>query len=288
MSYRFRRKDKSVKAGLRRIALERIDRSLAVLLHMPGGPVPEELHMLRKNVKKLRGLLRLVRPVFPDFETENEALRQAGQLISGLRDGHVLQSLLMRHAQDLGLDEDTARRLDRAVKTTAQHAYPDPQTALDEHRLILTALKMRAAKWKPDAQDFAALRPGLEKTLTQARRAFACWADTQDMEDLHRLRKRLKEHWYHARLLEPIWPRMMAPHAQVADDLCTVLGRARDNALLAEALAGIAGGGPVIARAEAEAAQHRAEAVALGACLLAEPPRALAKRWQGWWRLWRA
>jgi CHAD domain-containing protein len=286
MSYRFKSNDRSIKAGLRRIALERIDQSLAVL-HGAEAPDPDALHLLRKNVKKLRGLLRLVRPVFADFDAENAALREAGKLISGLRESDVLLALLDRHATEASLPDEQRARLARAVTAAIAHAATDPQAALDEHRLILTALRARAETWKPRAKGFAALEPGLRRTLEQARKAHATWCRTEAMDDLHRLRKRLKEHWYHAQLLQDIWPHMMTPHVQVADDLGEVLGDARDHALLAEALDGLQGAAPIIERAGSEAAKLRARAAALGAYLLAEEPQALAQRWGEWYALWR-
>jgi hypothetical protein len=71
MGYRFRHDDESVEAGLRRIAAEQLTKALASL---DADALHEGVHDARKRVKKLRGLLRLVRPgVQGIFEGERPA-----------------------------------------------------------------------------------------------------------------------------------------------------------------------------------------------------------------------
>ena len=71
--------DATVEAALRRIAREEAEGALSEV--RGTGPLAPRVHAMRKAVKKLRGLLRLVRPVFSDAKAENEVLRDALELV---------------------------------------------------------------------------------------------------------------------------------------------------------------------------------------------------------------
>ncbi len=85
MAYRIKKGDKSVQAGLRRIADEQIGRALGEI-DDDDLDFAEKVHQVRKRCKKLRGLIRLVRPAFDDYSAENGAFRDAAQMLSGVRD----------------------------------------------------------------------------------------------------------------------------------------------------------------------------------------------------------
>ncbi|MCB2125762.1 MAG: CHAD domain-containing protein, partial [Rhodobacteraceae bacterium] len=99
--------------------------------------------------------------------------------------------------------------------------------------------------------------------------------------------KRVKDHWYHARILQPIWPEMMTHHMAAAETLGETLGDARDLAYLAEALAALPEAAEIRAAARDEEARLLADARALGRPFLSEPAGGLSCRWRGWWDIWR-
>ena len=75
MAYAITPQDASVEAALRRVAQEEARHALEMV--RATGELGPRVHEMRKRVKKLRGLLRLVRPVFPDAAAENAVLRDA-------------------------------------------------------------------------------------------------------------------------------------------------------------------------------------------------------------------
>src|SRR5262245_10879006 len=89
MAYRFRRDIASVQDGVREIAGELIVEAIDCASAKRKN-VDEVIHSARKSCKKLRGLIRLVRPVFGGYEAENAAFRDAGRGLSALRDLGVL------------------------------------------------------------------------------------------------------------------------------------------------------------------------------------------------------
>lgn len=88
MTYRFELQDASLTEAMRRIVRQEIT---PILGHLQEDHLaPTVVHDIRKRVKKLRALLRLVRPGMRDVQAaENVILRDAGQALSGSRDAAV-------------------------------------------------------------------------------------------------------------------------------------------------------------------------------------------------------
>ena len=89
MAYRFKRGNSSVEAGVRRIATEEIDGAIDEI-DDNGLELHETVHQVRKRCKKLRGLIRVVRPAFDDYQDENAAFREAARALSYVRDTEAL------------------------------------------------------------------------------------------------------------------------------------------------------------------------------------------------------
>jgi CHAD domain-containing protein len=291
MSYAFRPDDRSVQAGFRRIARAELGAALKRL----EGAVPDAaaVHGLRKHTKKLRGLIRLVRPVFPGFDAANVVLRDGARRLAPLRDAEVRLATLRSLAADLagGLPpgvEDRLRAEAEALRDGADLPAELARLADD-----LAALRRDAGSWRLQGKGWAALAPGLGGTWRRARRGLTRAAQAQGAAPFHDWRTAVKHHWYQARLLQPLWPALMDPWIAQVDDLGEGLGRHNDLDVLRAHLAGLddpglarlAAEGPL---AEALAARMRAEAGAaleLGARLLADRPGALVRRWGVWWQV---
>ena len=88
MAFRIRNGDHLAKE-VRRIARKQVEGALAVLREGDHAD-PETVHELRKHCKKLRALLRLVRPALGDvYAVENAHFRDMAQWLSPLRDAHT-------------------------------------------------------------------------------------------------------------------------------------------------------------------------------------------------------
>jgi hypothetical protein len=99
MAYAITPEDASVEDALRRIVREEAQNALDQV--SGEGDLSARVHEMRKTVKKLRGLLRLVRPVFLEARAENAVLRDAGQGLSGLRDAAVQFATAEKLSRDL-------------------------------------------------------------------------------------------------------------------------------------------------------------------------------------------
>ena len=96
--------DEDAAAGMRRIAAGRAEKALERLHGADQGELAAAIHGARKDLKKLRGLLRLVRDELGEktFKAEDRRYRDAGRALSGSRDAEVkLETLLaLRHRFD--------------------------------------------------------------------------------------------------------------------------------------------------------------------------------------------
>ncbi|WP_156841862.1 CHAD domain-containing protein [Novosphingobium aquimarinum] len=294
MAYRLKRKDKSVEDALRRIACEQIDRGLRAIAEAETAVA---VHDVRKRCKKLRGLARMVRPAFSDFATENAAFRDIAGRISQARDAKVMQDTydaLMEHfaAQvDRSALGSIRRRFTLDLKATRQDGLGD---ALGEVESELRAARERAAEWTLDAGSWDALRKGFAKTYAKARKAAAKARESGSSEDFHDLRKRIKYHWYHTRLLSDVWPELMAVREASAKTLADELGNHHDLAVFEAYLAADPEryGAPrdvetAIGLARGRRARIEAEAWPLCDRLLAQEPKALTAQIGALWHIWK-
>jgi CHAD domain-containing protein len=296
MPYRLKENDAAVQDALRRIADEQIGRALAEIAD-DDLPFGEKVHQVRKRCKKLRGLLRLVRKSFDGYADENAAFRDAARHLSPVRDADTLITTyddLMAWAGK-GTDRRAfgpiRARLTRQAK--AVRADADTAVRMESARRALDGARARAAGWTLDAGGFDAVAGGLRRTYKRAStRMEAAWAEPTDAA-LHEWRKRVKYHWYHARLLARIDPRMMPPHEAAMSELADLLGDHHDLAVLGEWLDEADLGPGTDAEGFRALLDRRKEALARrafeqGRLILAERGEPLVARWESYWTRWRA
>jgi len=228
--YRFLPEDDSVGSGIRRIACEQIDGALASIDDKEADRA-KAVHDLRKRCKKLRGLVRLVRPAFRHYQEEDEAFRDIAGLFGGLRDAEVVRAifekLVEHHADrfDPSAIEFTRRQLTEAAAEDAAAKASEP---FDEAGQRLSEARRRVLDWRLDDDGWNTPRRGLLKTYARARKAMKRAAEEPGGEHYHAWRKAVKYHWYHSRLLRAAWPRELRPRADLAFELSEVLGEYHD------------------------------------------------------------
>jgi len=297
MAYRFSRKDNSVQDGVRRITRQQV-RAVVRLIGKPDADLEVTVHEVRKACKKLRAMLRLVRPVFRDFRKENAALRDIAHSVSVVRDAATLLGSFDRVVAAYGAQLDTqalAAIRDRlAVRRNALTAATDVAGLLAGCRTDLLALEWRSCDWALDDDGVEALHPGLRRSYRKARHAMRDARAIPTPERMHFWRKRAKDHWYHARLLEPVWVEPMQAHAKAAHALGDLLGDHHDLTVFLVALAtrpddfGSTTDAEVLAGLTRQLqAVLETEAFAAGARLFAESPKPLADTWCARFRAWR-
>jgi CHAD domain-containing protein len=176
------------------------------LARLEQAPVSDHsVHEARKALKKARAALRLLRDGLDDaaYRAENAALRDAGRLLSPLRDPKsalaALDALCERYPgklPPLGVEKLKGALDAKPESTTLSRALPKQPA-----RLLKRCLE-RAEK--PDFARIGArpLDRGLRRIYRKGRRAFAEAQSTGTAEALHEWRKQVK---YLANALEALY-----------------------------------------------------------------------------------
>jgi CHAD domain-containing protein len=272
-AYRLRR-DEPLADGIRRVARGRVQSALDELRGKTESSPDEAVHEARKDMKKLRALLRMARPELGEdlFGIENAAARDTARLLAGARDAAVMVETL----------EGLPGRYP-GLRRALEQRKAGPGTAAGEAIASLREMRKRVGHWPLDRDGFGLVEGGLRRVYRQGRRAMRRAEVEPTDENLHEWRKREKDLWYHLRLLRDAWPDPMRAAAGEADALSERLGDDHDLAVLL-AIARETGEAdelePVAARRRGKL---QAEAFAIGGRLYAERPRAFAERVRAWW-----
>jgi CYTH domain-containing protein/CHAD domain-containing protein len=289
-------REEEVGPGLMRIAEGRAARAVEALAQGSEKDAAGAIHSARKDLKKLRSVLRLARGRLGEelYRRENERYRDAARLLSGSRDAEVkvatLTALEQRFGKEMpsasagGWRRQLARERDEATAAGTDAAGIEAATA------AIAAGREEIAGWPLGGDSWKLVGPGLERGYRRGRRAMAATAADPDPELVHAWRKRVKDLWYQLRLLRKAWPELLEPTVERADRLADLLGDHHDLTVLAEDLATREEVGSVALMArliERRQEELLAEALALGARLYAEKPRAFRRRIHAYWSAWR-
>lgn len=302
MGFEFERGDASAASGFRRIAVELFDKALAAAAdgqkaigQGSAADVEKAIHEARKCCKKLRAQFRLARGSLPEWRAENAAVRDAARLLAGTRDAQVLAATFDEVARqaDAGDNDALGVLRERAIAAHGSGGNPDGQAAaLAAFAETMVSARGRALNFRLGTKGFGALSGGLGSTYRSARKRMASLDEGADAESFHEWRKRVKDHWYHARILTPVFPRLMEAHAGACGELGDMLGRHHDLCVLHAVLGRVETGGEndalrdrLVETAAGAARTLEKQSRVLGARLFADKPDALVGRWKAWWKL---
>jgi CYTH domain-containing protein/CHAD domain-containing protein len=289
--------DEDAAAGMRRVIVGRLEKA-AERLREPddGDALAEAIHGARKDLKKARAGLRLIREELGEetFKRENRALRDAGRMLSASRDAEVklatLDSLGNGASGDLPPGPTALWRealladRDRIIDADADQTGGATEA--------IEAVVDRAPQWRIRHDGWKLLGPGLDTAYREGRHAFAALGSSPSFDDVHDLRKRAKDLWYQVRLLRDAWPAVLEASAEEIHEFTDLLGDHHDLAVLAEDLDGreqIDGAHRPILIALIEARQETllTAAIGTGERIYAEKPKAFGRRQHAYWRAWR-
>ena len=295
----------SMPDGVRRIAHEQLRQSIRKLTEGTEDR-DDDVHSARKSMKRMRGLVRLVRSELggQGYALENATYRDAARRLAGLRDATVLvaclDDLVLWLGDTLAPQEYAGFRAALARRRSDAYDVADGRDRMiAEVAEALDAADKRVDDWRLRGGGWAAVADGLGRVYRRGRIEAdeASWRPT--VESLHQWRKRVKYLWYHTQVLAPLWPGPFAAWQLELDRLGDLLGDDHDLAVLADtARAEAATTGPETGLDECQLTallgqistrRHalQEEARILGLRIYAERPAALRRRLRGYWRAWR-
>lgn len=291
MAYRFKLSE-PFEEGCKRIAREQIERAQSQLKG-PGDPIVA-VHETRKSLKRLRALVRLIRPALGEsaFHQENAQLREIARILSGARDRHVLlETVAKLEAASSLVRKGLGQSMREALNITNGEHGPVVEAAdMRQAQARLAEAKKRFARLHLAGHGFPIIGPGLEASYRRARRAFrAAYIELTD-EAFHEWRKGTQQHWRHMLLFSRAWPGALASRGSEARSLSQLLGDDHDLALLvafvrSEPAARLGHEQASMIEKLARQRQHELRSIAhpKGARLFAESPKALHHRIATYW-----
>jgi CHAD domain-containing protein len=295
MSYRLT-PGESLPQGAKRIALEQIEDALDQLLN-PGDDIDKSVHESRKCFKKLRGLLRLFRLEMGEkaYQRENRCFRDAGRLLSDLRDSAVRIKILDSLADSLGESVNTEgiaslRKSFVIFYQATFHRVVEEENALSEAAEMVQLARHRVATWPIEQDTFVAVEGGLRKIYKRGRNRWHDACENQTTDNLHEWRKRVKYLWYSTRILQPIWPTPMEVLADEIHDLSDYLGDDHDlagiRAMLTHEETLVVNDtfrDALLAQIENERSELQRRALRQGKRIYTEAPNNFVHRLRGYW-----
>jgi CHAD domain-containing protein len=297
MPYRLKASE-SVPEGIKRIVIEEIDSATEQLSGNKSKKRDEAIHEARKSVKKIRGALRLVQAdLGARYRKENRRLGDLGRKLSEFRDAAAIietfDSIVERYRDTLQDSRLSSIRHGLEKNKHQTDKSSDVDKVVNGAIAALGATRKRVDTWPLKSDGFRAIAPGLKTRFRRGRKIMALLQKDRRPENYHEWRKRVKDHWYHVRLLENIWTEVMRAHETSLKNLETWLGDDHNLVVLREKLENKPedyGDEKDILHFLALADQYQKElrekALSLGQRVYEEKPRQFAKNIAKLWDAW--
>jgi CHAD domain-containing protein len=283
---------------MQRITVGLLGKAIADLRPKNQDGFDTGVHAARKKMKRLRGILRLVRDDigYRAYREENVMLRNTARTLSGVRDAWVLVDTLrsLRNQYADLLDEATfatpeawlmSRHLERHQRVTGQ-VVTDAIVNLGTARARFAAFPIESLV----RNDFSALGAGIKRVYQRGHRGFDKARDTRNVHDLHEWRKRVKYLRYQMEALAPMYPTLIGSTAKSLDDLGELLGDDHDLAVLADTILEHPEScrddrerWMLIALIHERRSNLQARAMGIGSALYVEAPEAFVDRIGAYW-----
>jgi len=283
--------------GVRRITRTHIGKALEAI---EGKKLSaEHVHTARKELKKARATLRLLRSAIGDrqYKRENAALRDAARPLSKVRDSTVLMDTLDLLVERFGapareLPADGLRKALRRERTETRRSVLQ-STVLRAQREALRGVHERAARWPVGDHGWSVVGAGFARAYSKGRKAFTTAEKDRSPANLHEWRKQVKYLWHQLQALQPLWPGPIGELADQAHLLADYLGDDHDLSVLRvklmerkDAVPTPSARGMLFALIDRLRTELRDKAMVLGKRLYEEKPAAFAARFGQYWRDW--
>jgi len=274
--------------AVRRVCRELLGKAL-VRLRKPRHPAA--IHAVRKEIKKLRAILRLVQGEIDGAAGRKleKALRRAANQLAAPRDARVMWLAFEKLA-----GRNAARRYPLPAKALEKNCRQESRrfrgddSAVQSKRILQKAGK-RLARLKIPGNGWAAVEPGLRESYRAGQRGVELARREPSVEHFHEWRKEVKVLWNQLKVLCPAWPAAGRGVISRLGRLGTLLGEDHDLALLKEFVANHDEAGETAALKRLIAARQkklRTGALKLAAQVYAEDAAdivgRLGKAWNGW------
>ena len=276
---------RSIPENVVQVATEQVSTARGHLAQPPDDDLHEGIHEARKCFKRLRGLLRLVRPALGKarYKRENVRFRDLGRALSAVRDA---QALVETHDM---LGEAFGRRVDWRRFQPLRHVLEARAASLAEDRNgldgrveeavnVLDQAAVEIPAWPLEGASPDDLAKGLRRTYRRARKGYRRALARHDPAELHEWRKRAKYLRYHHQLLRDLGGKGTRSRHHGFRELSDLLGDHHDLEVLRTFIDRESSGLDPVAEAELRVLMRQLqdalyrESLELGAAWLDEKP----------------
>ncbi len=290
------KRSEPVAATVKRVILDELSFASKKLVKHDDAKRDKAIHEARKSIKKIRGLLRMVRPLLgKTYSRENGHFRKMSRDLADFRDAAVLlevfDQLCARNTG--GHNADSAKAIRQGLDLDKQEldGRPDAAEIVQDAAEKLDAAGQRVETWPLELHRIEDLGPGLKTTYRRGRRALKSAQKQSTPKAYHKLRKRVKDRWHQARLLANIQGAVAHDMDSNLKQLATWLGDDHNLAVLRDRLkrdperyGGASGVEPFLAIVVREQKDLRRSSLAAGDKLFGEKPsvylRQITASWQ--------
>jgi CHAD domain-containing protein len=229
-------KKENLISGLRRIASDIIIESIFLL----KNPLDfdESIHETRKNIKKIRSILRLLMNNFDNqaFEVFNLEFRDSGRKLSSLRDAEALLEIsdkikTKKITSQKSIDNTRIQLIKYKDKITAEFLSNEDINLIIEN---LENLEKKFVNLEFFGKDSFVFNLGLQKIYIHCIKLMKkCSKDGTDL-DFHEWRKQVKYLWNSIMFFQKIWNPVLATYSDEIHKLSDYLGDMHDLTVLNE------------------------------------------------------
>ena len=269
MAYRLSAGSKLVATQIQEIFTEELASASAKLKDSSESDRDSRIHQARKSIKRARAMLRLVREQLGTraFSRTNRQLRNVAQSISGFRDAQVVLETFDSISQNAAIRKILEEQKAVLEGDTLAHTLLWAQEKLESLQSALNELKL-------DGDGLVPLESGLISFYRQGRKAMSHAHDRPSPVRLHDWRKRVKDHWYHMRLLSAEEVAELASREADLRTLESLLGDAHNLHVLRGVLKPIDEATSLLPIIEARETELQSQAFELGERLYQTKPKA--------------
>lgn len=264
-----------------------LDRCLELLSDSATTDPDDIVHDVRKLTKVLRAQLRLLRPVMRRsvWRAEMTALRDAAAQLAAKRDAHVLLATFDQLATSLKEPGALNPVREALAARAAAHAA---DSSLSQAAEILQGVRERAGTWAMKGQDRVVIEKGLRQLYAKCRERMFRARTEGGTKNFHAWRRSNKQLMHAVELLAGSWPEAQGAWIHRAHAVSDDLGldhdlmdvRSEIQALPEEIATTAASALGLVAQRSGEL---RSRSLGPGAALMADRPRAFARRQMVWW-----
>jgi CHAD domain-containing protein len=290
MAYRLKRR-RSLARELSRVVAKEFAAAVDELTDV--GAQGDAVHEARKSVKKVRAVLHLLQKhLGRTYRVQNKRLRTVAHQLAPLRDMDVMADTLkaVRAHDPESVTATVFASINRglAARRRSTVARLDPERLLTRAAGVLRKSARTTQRHVREAANSANVEAGVARAYRRARKAMMCVQDTPEDVLFHAWRKRVKDHWYHMRLLEAVHDTARS-RARELKQLETWLGDDHNLTLLRSTILNARSRfgrkrttATVVGSIDTYQAVLRNRALELGERVFAHKPRIFRKSVSGW------